>query len=93
MTDIPCKDCITLPICKAKTKENIVSSLCLLLSKCSLIRTYVYSSGVSVPLQEGYRIIELIEFMGWKGKTINELAGFIEWQGETINKRWISNDS
>lgn len=44
--EIPCKDCITLAICKAHVEENkyrLGKSLLFLCDKCELFRTYYFS--------------------------------------------------
>ena len=46
MNDIPCKDCITLPICKRRVSEDLIKSFTVLYSRCSIISLYCSNSTV-----------------------------------------------
>lgn len=55
MSDIPCKDCITLAICSNESML-LYSPVSNLMAKCDIIDKYIRSDGGSISMEKCLRV-------------------------------------
>ena len=73
MNRLPCKDCITLAVCKAFVKaNNYTNSVIFLTEKCSIIKEYLESFSIDDIIDYLAKRDEVFKFLGLSEEKINE---------------------
>jgi len=77
MNELPCKDCITLAICRSQTEGTSWEIILRLVKKCSMLSNYLHLKGDSVIItarQGGKKHKQEFTI-----KKMNTLIDFMEW--------------